>query len=268
MGRLTAFAVKGKTKPGRYQDGDGLTLIVKASGARSWQLRIQVDGSRRDFGLGGAKAVSLSEAREKASEIRKLYRSGVDPVAKAKAQKMARMAKPSFEQAARAAHLDLVAGWRNGKHRRDWLSSVDAYAFPSIGATRIDLVDAPMVRELLMPIWLKIPTTARRVCQRVKAVIDWAVAKGYRTSLDLSGIGKGLPKQPKSNAHFAAMPFENLPQFFETVRNAPVTMGRLTPQFTILTAARSGESRGARWSEIKRQSGHDVLIQMLHLGPL
>jgi integrase len=250
MGSLTAMAVKGATKPGRYQDGDGLMLIVKESGARSWQVRLQVDGKRRDFGLGSAKTVSLSEAREKAAELRKLFRGGVDPVAQKKAAKMARLTIPTFKEAAEAAHADLVAGWRNGKHRRDWLSSVKAYAFPTLGEIRIDHVEAPMVRDLLLPIWLEKPETARRVRQRVRAIIDWAVAKGFRQSLDLSGIGKGLPKQRRANNHFAAMPYDELPAFVAKLNEAPDSMGRLALLFTIFTAARSGETRGATWQEI------------------
>jgi integrase len=250
MGSLTAMAVKGATKPGRYQDGDGLMLIVKVSGARSWQVRLQVDGKRRDFGLGSAKTVSLADAREKALELRKLFRGGIDPVAQKKAAKMARLTIPTFKEAAEAAHADLVSGWRNGKHRRDWLSSVKAYAFPTLGDIRIDHVEAPMVRDLLLPIWLDKPETARRVRQRVRAIIDWAVAKGFRQSLDLSGIGKGLPKQRRADNHFAAMPYDELPAFVATLNDALDSMGRLALLFTIFTAARSGETRGATWQEI------------------
>jgi integrase len=255
MGTLTAMAVKGATKPGRYQDGDGLMLIVKESGARSWQVRLQVDGKRRDFGLGSTKTVSLAEAREKALELRKLLRGGVDPVAQKKAAKMARLTIPTFKEAAEAAHADLVAGWRNGKHRRDWLSSVKAYAFPMLGDIRIDHVEAPMVRDLLLPIWLEKPETARRVRQRVRAIIDWAVAKGFRQTLDLSGIGKGLPKQRRADNHFAAMPYDELPAFVAKLNDAPESMGRLALLFTIFTAARSGETRGATWQEIDLEKG-------------
>jgi len=250
MGALTAVAVRHATKPGRYQDGDGLMLVVKDSGTRSWLVRIQVDGKRRDFGLGSAKTVSLSEARDKAMELRKLYRSGIDPVAQKMAARLERQTIPTFRQAATSAHEELVAGWRNGKHRKDWLSSLRAYAFPSHGSIRIDLIDAPMVRDLLLPIWLEKPETARRVRQRVRSVMDWAVTKGYRPSLDLSGLSKGLPKQPRSDNHFAAMPYEKLPDFVAKVRTDPETVGRLALLFTIHTAARSGETRGATWAEI------------------
>jgi len=249
MGKLTAIAVK-SAKAGRHQDGNGLMLLVKPTGSRSWQLRVQADGKRRDFGLGSATTVTLAEARQKAEQVRKLYKSGIDPVAKRKAERLAQAEIPTFRQAAEAAHEELVSGWRNAKHRADWISSLKAYAFPHIGAVRIDLVDAPMVRDLLFPIWLSKAETARRVRQRVRAVIDWAIAKGFRPSLDLSGVGKGLPKQPKTDNHFRAMPYERLPAFVESTRDKKETMGRSALQFAILTAARSGEVRGATWKEI------------------
>ena len=250
MGKLTVYGVKAAKTPGTYQDGDGLMLVVKASGSRSWLVRVQADGRRRDFGLGSAKVVSLADAREKAAEVRKLYKDGIDPVAKRKADRMAQTVLPTFKAAAEDAHKELVAGWRNKKHQADWLSSLKSYAFPYIGDTRIDKLDAPAVRDLLLPIWLEKPETARRVRQRVRGVIDWAAAKGYRPALDLSGIRKGLPKQPRSDNHFAAMPYEDIPAFFKRLATADETVGRLALQFTILTAGRSGETRGATWAEV------------------
>ena len=250
MGKLSALAVKAANAPGRYQDGDGLMLIVKPSGSRSWQVRVQVDGKRRDFGLGSAKIVSLADAREKADAIRKLYRSGIDPVAKRRADKLAQRTIPTFREGATVTHDEQKSGWRNVKHRADWLSSLERYAFASIGDIRIDLIDAPMVRDLLLPIWLEKPETARRVRQRVKAVLDWAIAKGLRGGLDMSGIGKGLPRQPKSDNHYAALDYERVPAFVATVRAAPETITRYALLWTIYTAARSGETRGATWGEI------------------
>ncbi len=249
MGKLSAIAVK-NAKSGTYQDGDGLMLLVKPSGARSWQVRVQVDGKRRDFGLGSASTVSLALARSKAASIREECKSGIDPVAKRKADRLAIISIPTFRVAAETAHGELVSGWRNVKHRADWLSSLERYAFPAIGDLRIDKVDGPMVRDLLLPIWLEKPETARRVRQRVRGVIDWATTKGLRPALDLSGLSKGLPRQPKSDNHFAAMDYEKVPPFCASLKAAPETVGRLALLFTIYTAARSGEVRGATWEEI------------------
>lgn len=250
MGKLTALAVKAATKPGRYQDGDGLMLLVKPSGARSWLLRIQVDGKRRDFGLGSASDVSLAEAREKAMATRKLYKSGVDPVAAKRASRLANATIPTFTEAAKALHGEHKGGWRNAKHQAQWLSTLKTYAYPSIGSVRVDQVDGPMIRDLLLPIWLDKPETARRVRQRVCAVLDWAHAKGFRpTEAPARSIGKGLPRQPKRENHFAAMPYGEVPGLM-TKLAAVESVGRLALRFLILTAARSGEVRGATWEEI------------------
>jgi len=261
MGKLTAMAIKAATEPGSYQDGDGLMLLVKPPsdvakargatfGARSWQLRLQVDGKRRDFGLGPLSSVGLADARTKADEVRKLYRSGVDPVAKKRADKLSQAIIPTFRKAAESTHADMKAGWRNAKHRKDWLSSLERYAFESIGDTRIDMVTAPMVRDMLLPIWLEKAESARRVRQRVKAVMDWATAKGFRPVFDMTAINKGLPRQPKADSHFEAMDYGKVPAFVAKVRAEPETAGRLALLFTLFTAARSGETRGATWSEI------------------
>lgn len=225
-------------------------LIVKPSGSRSWIVRLQVDGKRRDFGLGSLKDVGLAQAREEAARLRKAYRAGIDPVEEKRAAKLARLTIPTFRAAAEAAHAEHEGGWRNKKHRQDWLSSVRAYAIPTLGDTRIDRIDAPMIRDVLMPIWLTKPETARRVRQRLRAIMGWAASKGFRPPLDFSVMDAGLPKQPRRDQHFAAMEWSALPAFFAKVREANETIGRLALMFTILTAARSGETRGAAWEEI------------------
>lgn len=230
-------------------------LLVRPSGARSWLLRIQFEGKRQDIGLGSFKDVSLSEARERAAEARKQVRAGVNLVEKRKSERKARREIPTFEQAAEQAHAELVAGWRNAKHRADWISSLRTYAFPHIGSKRIDQLDAPAVRDLLLPIWIDKPETARRVRQRVRGVIDWTVGKGFRAPLDLSGINRSLPRQPKAKSHFAAMPYADVPAFVETLQAADETMGRLALQFLILNASRSGEVRGALRREFDLEAG-------------
>lgn len=250
MGRLTALGVKAATKPGRYLDGEGLMLLVKPSGARSWLLRVQVDGKRRDFGLGSASDVSLAEARQKAAEVRKLYRSGVDPVAAKQAAKSASAGIPPFAEAARVVHGEHKDGWRNAKHRAQWLSSLEAYAFPAIGDVRVDRIDAPAIRDLLLPIWLDKPETARRVRQRIGTVLDWAHAKGFRDAeAPMRSISKGLPRQPKRERHLPALPYTDAPALMARLAEGD-SIGRLALRFLILTAARSGEVRGATWEEI------------------
>jgi integrase len=250
MGNLTILAVKAAVKPGRYQDGRGLMLLVKPSGARSWVLRTQVDGKRRDFGLGALADVGLADAREKADTFRKQFKSGIDPVEAKRAEKAALATIPTFEQAAAAMHAEQRSTWRNDKHRAQWLMSLRTYAVPALGKSRVDRIDGPMIRDMLLPIWLEKPETARRVRQRVGAVLDWCHAKGLRqTEAPMRSISKGLPRQPKRDRHFSAMPYSDIPALMASLAEADAS-GRLALQFLILTAVRSGEVRSAQWEQI------------------
>lgn len=242
MGKLTALKVKAASA-GRHEDGNGLALLVKATGTQSWVLKAQVDGKRREFGLGSAKAVSLAEAREKADAVRRQFRAGLDP--RAEKRKVA-VAVPTFQEAAQQAHGEQQAGWRNAKHRAQWLSSLEAYAFPILGSETVDKIDGPTIRAALLPIWLDKPETARRVRQRIGAVLDWAYAEKHRTTEAPRRLN--LPRQPKKDGHFAALPYDKLPGLMQTLGETE-SIGRLALQFLILTAARSGEVRGARWVE-------------------
>lgn len=250
MGRLTALAVRNTKEPGRYHDGDGLMLVVKPTGAKSWILRQQVNGKRRDIGLGSAKVVSLAEARQRAAATRKVYMEGGDPIAirQAARNEVARM--PTFEEAARTAHGELKAGWRNPKHAAQWISTLERYVFPDLGKIPVDAVTGPMVRDVLLSIWLDKPETARRIRQRIGVVLDWAYSKGLRDAeAPMRSISKGLPRQPKTENHFAALSYEDLPKLMHDLSETDA-MGRLALRFTILTAARSGETRHACWSEV------------------
>lgn len=249
MGKLTTLQVK-NAKPGRYSDGDGLMLIVKDSGARSWLLRIQYLGRRMDIGLGSAKVISLSDARERASETRKLIRSGGDPIAARRASQSLLAALPSFREAATALHGEREGSWKNHKHRAQWLSSLEAYAFPDIGSTPIDKVTGPAVLDLVSKIWQEKPETAKRVLQRVTAVLDWAHAKGHRPSeAPLRSIRLGLARQTRAVKHHEFLPYADVAPLMAKLRESD-TVGRLALRFLILTAARSGEVRGAIWEEI------------------
>ena len=274
MGKLSALAIKAATKPGTYQDGDGLMLVVKSTGSRSWVLRAQIDGKRRDFGLGPASSVSLAKVREKADEIRRQLREGIDPVAKKRADKLAKATIPTFRVAADDCHGERKSDWRNLKHRDDWMSSLRIYAFPTLGDLKVDQITAPMVRDALIPIWLTKPETARRVRQRIRAVLGWAASNGFRQPLDLAVMDAGLPKQPRRDSHFAAMDYAKVPAFVAQVRNAPETVSRMALLFTLLTAARSGETRGATWEEIDRDAatwtipGERMKAGRAHVVPL
>lgn len=252
MPSLTALRVK-NAKPGRHSDGKGLYLLVKPSGARSWVLRVQTDGRRRDFGLGAADLVSLEEARDKAREGRKMSKAGFDP---SKEWKRVREVVPTFEDAARRYHENVKRGWKNGKHGDQWLSTLETYAFPHIGQLTVDEIDAAAIQKALLSIWLVVPETARRVRQRIGAVLDYSHGQNWRAAeAPMRAVAKGLPKQPKKGNHFAAMPYGELPAFTASLRGQEATLGRLALQFTVLTAARSGEVRGATWDEIDMETG-------------
>lgn len=245
MGKLTATEVKAKSEPGRYGDGDGLFLLIGRAGSKSWMVRVQKDGKRRDFGLGGCTKVSLRLARERAAIVRSQIEVGIDPVA----ERRKAAGIPTFRTAAALVHAEHKGGWKNVKHRAQWLSTLETYAFPAFGDVAVSQVEAPAVRDALAAIWLTKPETARRLRQRIATVIDWAVAKGYRDGpLAMAVIDKALPRQRAKVKHHAALPYAELPAFMAELRSKE-TMGRLALEAAILTAARSGEVRLATWAE-------------------
>lgn len=248
MGKLTALKVQ-RAKTGRHGDGGGLYLVVSDTGARKWVLRIQQNGKRHDLGLGSANDVPLVEAREAASDIRRAVRKGGSPLVW---RQRLRQAIPTFREAAAMVHEEHKPSWKNPKHAAQWLSTIERYAFPRLGDIPVNQIDGPIVRDVLADIWLTIPETARRVRQRIGTVLDYAHAKGWREAeMPLRAVSRGLPKQPKKNSHFAAMHWQDLPAFIDSMEET-LKAGesvRLAIEFLILTAARSGEVRGARWTE-------------------
>lgn len=246
MGKLTALKVK-SAPPGRHADGDGLYLLVKDSGARSWMLRVQVDGKRRDIGLGSVIGLGLADAREKAFEYRKIAKSGRDPAAE---RKRGSPTVPTFEKAARECHAGLKLGWKNERHIKSWLVSLETHIFPALGDEPVDSIGNIEVRDAIAPIWLTMPETARRILQRIGVVFDFAHIQGWRpTEASLRSVRKGLPRQPVTETHFEAMPYRKLPEYFERLSKAEPTVGRDALRFTILTAVRSNETRFAAWPE-------------------
>lgn len=247
MGSLTAARIKTLSEPGRYIDGDGLMLRIAPGGSKQWVLRVRIDGERRDMGLGSLKVLTLAEARAKASELRREIARGVDPIAE---KKKVVDPVPTFREAAARVHADHKAAWKNGKHQAQWLSTLETYAFPVLGDRPVDTIEGPIIRDVLAPIWLSKPETARRVRQRIGAVLDWSYVKGYRKSeAPMRSLSKGLPRQPRKDGHFAAMPYADVPAFIARLRER-VSVGRLALEALILTAARSGEIRGATWGEV------------------
>lgn len=256
MGKLTANEVKAfLAKPGTYQDGDGLFLKVKKDGGASWKLRVQHEGKRRDIGLGGAKLVSLAQARAKAAEYRKAVRiEGRDLVAERRETKAAAV---TFRQAAKALHESHKAKWHQPKHAAQWIATLETYAFPSLGERPVGTIEARHIIAAISKVWSEKPETGRRVRQRICAVLDYAHAHGWRaTEAPARSLqaGKGLPRQPARDTHRLAMPYAEVPAFLTRLRER-FSFGRLALEFTILTAARSGEVRGATWDELDLEAG-------------
>lgn len=246
MGMLSATGVKAATRPGRLGDGDGLFLVVGRSGSKSWMVRVQKHGRRRDIGLGSASKVSLAQARERARQVRAWVEDGLDPLF----ERRKAAGIPTFKEATKKVLALHQKTWRNEKHEAQWLRTLEVYAWPALGDIRVSEITGPMVRNVLAEIWLTKPETARRVRQRIGAVLDWSYASGYRDAeAPMRSISKGLPRQPKKEGHFAAMPYAEVAAFMKRLRERE-SFSRLALQFAILTAARSGEVRMAEWDEI------------------
>jgi len=246
---LTAVGVRNIKQPGRYADGNGLYLVVQPSGAKKWILRIVVSGKRRDLGLGSVKLVTLAEAREKAVSMRKVAREGGDPTFDRTA---VRTDIPTFAEAAHAVHEARGPTWKNAKHKAQWISTLERYAFPVIGDRRLDDIETSDIVKLLAPIWLTKVETAKRVRQRVHAVLDWARAHGYRDGENpVAGVQRGLAKQSKKVAHLEAMPYRRVPSFMQGIEQLSAADAvKCALRFTILTAARANETLLATWGEI------------------
>ena len=246
---LSAQKVK-NAGPGRHGDGRGLFLYVKPSGARSWVLRFQVAGRRRDLGLGSFPDVTLAMARERATEARRLIAEGEDPIAKK------HQSKPkTFKDAADELIESKRPGWKNAKHAAQWSSTLESYVYPKIGRLQVAKIQTADVMACLTPIWSDKPETANRVRQRIEAVIDYTSALGIRTG-DNPARWRGhldnlLPKPTKVRAvkHHPALPHAQIAEFMDKLTKRDGVAARALA-FTILTSARSGETRLATWAEI------------------
>ena len=232
--------------PGRHADGGGLYLEVGATGSASWLVRMQKAGKRRDFGLGSADKLTLAKAREARDLVRGQFEAGLDPVAeRRKADGI-----PTFRVAAATVHKAQKTAWSEGKHGDQWIRSLELYAFPRIGDVPVNKIDRHEILDVLLPIWVEKNETARRVRQRIGSILDWAFVKGFReTEAPMRALSRGLPRINAERGHFEAMPYADVPGFITRLRDGD-SMGRLALEALVLTAARSGEVRGATWSEL------------------
>ncbi len=244
---LSAAFVRTVGEAGRYCDGQGLYLQVQPSGSRRWIQRLVIRGRKRELGLGGFPLVSLKDARAQALANRRMARSGGDPLA----EKRRAGTTPTFADAAARVLEQKRAGWRNPKHALDWPASLERYVFPAIGQRRVSEVTSAEILQILGPIWHTKPETARRVRQRVSAIMQWAVAMEFRADDPCDRVGATLGRQRDVVQHMRALPHGEVAAAIETVRASAATpAAKLAFEFLVLTAARSGEVRGALWSEV------------------
>ena len=244
--KLTVAFVRKIDRPGRYQDGMGLMLAVTSTGGKSWVQRLTIRGRRRDLGLGAVLKVPLAEARTIALENWTVARSGGDP-------RVAANAVPTFSEALDTVIAIHREGWKNaGKSEAQWRSSMTSYALPRIGQHPVNSITTVDVMSILLPIWTAKHETARRVRQRIGAVMKWAIAQGHRTDNPAGdAIGAALPRNGAVKAHQRALAYQDVSAALDTAKAshaAPTTV--LALEFLTLTATRSGETRLATWAEV------------------
>jgi integrase len=236
----------------------GLGLQIKGVG-RSWILRFSFDGRRPEMGLGGFPEVSLADARKAAREARAKARAGINPIGAVKAERRAAAVKlaesKTFSFCAAAFIKAKSPAWGNSKHTAQWTSTLKTYAEPVIGALAVQEVSTAHVLEILEPIWLTKTETATRLRSRIENVLDWAIVAGHRDGPNPArwkghmAMMLAEPAKVTKVEHHAALPYDQLPEFMERLRAAE-GQGARALEFAILTAARSGEVRGATWAEV------------------
>lgn len=277
-GKLTARRVE-TAKPGRHGDGGGLWLRVSPIGAKTWAYRFTIAGKVSETGLGAFPDVSLSDARDKAADARKLVKAGVNPVeAKRRAaQEAVRAIMPTFGKIADDLIRAKASEWRNAKHKAQWVMTLREYCAP-IRLKPIDEIETADVLTILTPLWKRAPETASRLRGRIEAVLDAAKASGYRSGENPAAwrghLAHLLPKRQKlTRGHHRAMDYAEVPAFISRLREIDA-LSALALEYTILTAARSGEALGARWDEINMTSkiweipAHRMKPGVLHRVPL
>ena len=266
-------------KPGRHADGGGLHLLVKPTGARSWVFRYTIKGKSRDMGLSrcpeavallaqaSATDLSLAQARDVAAIYRLKVRAGIDPLlerqeatAAITSQNIKAAARAVTFSSAAAAYIDAMeSSWRNTKHRQQWRNTLATYAYPLIGHLPVSEIQTHHVLSVLEPIWRIKPETASRIRGRIEVVLDAAKVRELRSGENPARwrghLDKILPaRQTLSRGHHPAMDYSDVPRFIASLqsRNA---ISAFALEFTILTAARSGEVLGATWDEVELEDG-------------
>jgi integrase len=259
INKLSALKITKARTPGFYGDGGGLYLQVSAAGTKSWVFRFKVGGRSRYMGLGSVTTLSLAEAREAASDCRRLRLKGIDPIeSRKKARESARLeaAKAMTFDACRDAYIAAHSNvWRNPKHRAQWVNTLSTYVSSVFGSVSVQSIDVALVTKVLEPIWNTKPETASRLRGRIERILDWAKVRGFRDGENPARwrghLDQLLPAGSKIRKvkHHAALPYDDVADFMTTLREQEGVAARAL-EFVILTAARSGEVLKATWDEI------------------
>jgi integrase len=262
--RVAKLKWVGPTKTNYHPDGDGLYLQVAIGDTKSWIFRFKRNGRVRDMGLGPVRDVDLAEARELARQYRGQLRDGFDPIEVRRQRRLQNQLDASrsmtFDAAASAYIEAHSPGWRNPKHRQQWTNTLATYASPIFGSVPVASIDTGLVLRALKPIWTGKAETAGRVRGRIEAVLGWSTTMGYRAGDNPARwnthLENLLPKKAKVHrvAHHAAMPYAEVPDFMGALRGQDGLAARAL-ELTILTAVRTSDALGARWSEVDFAGG-------------
>jgi integrase len=261
MGKLNAAKMRTLTKPGAYGDGAGLYLQVRGLQNRSWLYRFKLYGKGHMMGLGTIHDVSLAEARDVAAAARKMVRQGINPIDQRRAARgeNAAQAGLTFNQVAETYIAAHEPSWRNAKHRQQWRNTLDTYTAPILGKLPVAQIDVGAVMRVLEPLWRAKTETASRLRGRIESVLDYATARGWRSGENPARwrghLDNLLPARSKvaKVEHHSALPWREVGAFMVALAKEE-GVSALALRFAILTAARTGEVIGARWSEIDMQA--------------
>jgi len=260
--KLTALAVAKANKPGiRLSDGGNLYLRISTRGVKSWCFMYSIGGMagnrgrQREIGLGPLHTVSLADAREKALLLRKSLIDGIDPMQVRLTQRLEKSRAITFDEATKT-YIDIHrADWKNPKHIEQWTNSLATYASPIMGRFSCSEIDTELVLKCLTPIWEAKTETATRVRGRIEKILDWATSRKYRSGENPARWKGHLehslasPRKLSPTEHHAALPYREVGSFMAMLEKATAPATKMLA-FAILTAARSGEVRGAPWAEI------------------
>lgn len=255
IGKLSARAVAALSAPGRHSDGGGLYLSISADGRRRWVFFFAKSGKQREMGLGSARDVTLSRARDLAAECRGHLAEGRDPIEARKQQRERDKPVPTFGEAADSLIADIEKDWTNEKHRNQWKRALEIDA-KLLRPMEVNKIEVEHVLKVLRPIWREKPETASRIRNRIERVLDASAALGHRSKENPArwrgNLDSLLGKRDRlTRGHHKAVPIDDMPDFVQQLRARSATAA-LALEFTLLTAARTGEVIGATWAEVDR----------------